>query len=235
MSLDSSLLYAPCPCGSGRKFKFCHYEQVRHDLPPRPDPADVAEAVREFLRPEPSKENLAAEEALSDRGFDALVLTDDVPESRNLPDPEERAAFEKLLRELADLEPGTEKWDRTREEFRSTWERHPDFFRSGFDYAAMLEEEGRLAEARAVLEKILAAHPEYGFAQAARVRLALREGDVALAWRLVDSYRPRGRMHGEEYLAWLRAVQAYCEAVDDEEAAENTAEGIKRIEEEFAR
>ena len=44
--IDQSILYAECPCGSGKKFKFCCYPNIRSDLPRDPTRADVTEAIR---------------------------------------------------------------------------------------------------------------------------------------------------------------------------------------------
>jgi len=34
MKIDGNILYAPCPCGSGKKFKFCCMQTVRGYHPP---------------------------------------------------------------------------------------------------------------------------------------------------------------------------------------------------------
>ena len=44
--IDQSILYAECPCGSGKKFKFCCYPSIRNDLPRDPTRAEVTEAIR---------------------------------------------------------------------------------------------------------------------------------------------------------------------------------------------
>ena len=46
MKIDSTILYGSCPCGSGRKFKFCCLPIVRDELSNNPDAAEVVEAVR---------------------------------------------------------------------------------------------------------------------------------------------------------------------------------------------
>lgn len=51
MRMSSSILYAQCPCGSGKKFKFCHYDAVRNYLPDDPTPSDVTEEVRRTMQP----------------------------------------------------------------------------------------------------------------------------------------------------------------------------------------
>ena len=44
--IDHDILYAECPCGSGKKFKFCCYPSIRDDLPRDPTRTDVTDAIR---------------------------------------------------------------------------------------------------------------------------------------------------------------------------------------------
>ena len=44
--IDQNILYSECPCGSGKKFKFCCYPTIRDDLPRDPTRADVTDAIR---------------------------------------------------------------------------------------------------------------------------------------------------------------------------------------------
>lgn len=44
--IDQNTLYSECPCGSGKKFKFCCYPAVRSELPVDPSRTDVIEAIR---------------------------------------------------------------------------------------------------------------------------------------------------------------------------------------------
>ena len=44
--IDQDILYSECPCGSGKKFKFCCYQSIRDDLPRDPTRADVTDAIR---------------------------------------------------------------------------------------------------------------------------------------------------------------------------------------------
>ena len=44
--IDQNILYAECPCGSGKKFKFCCYPEVRGELPKDPSLSDVTMAIR---------------------------------------------------------------------------------------------------------------------------------------------------------------------------------------------
>lgn len=186
-----------------------------------------------YERRETSGGMLAVQKIMADFGYDTVALSREVPASWNLPDPKERAAYEGILRETGRAKPGTEKWNKARDAVKALLDRHPDFFRARFNYAAMLEREDRMDEARALLDEVLSAHPDYAFARAARLRQALRDGDLALAGRLVEDFRPPVRMHAQEYLAWLRALWAYYGKTGDKDRAENTAESIARIEEAF--
>ena len=51
MSISPSILYAPCPCGSGKKFNFCHLDEVRDSLRDDPTQSDVTTAVRKAMQP----------------------------------------------------------------------------------------------------------------------------------------------------------------------------------------
>ena len=51
MAIPHSILYAPCPCGNGKKLKFCHYEAVRNELYDDPSPSEVTMAVRRAMQP----------------------------------------------------------------------------------------------------------------------------------------------------------------------------------------
>ena len=44
--IDQNILYSECPCGSGKKFKFCCYPVVRDELPRNPSRSDVTDAIR---------------------------------------------------------------------------------------------------------------------------------------------------------------------------------------------
>jgi tetratricopeptide (TPR) repeat protein len=186
-----------------------------------------------FDRRETSGGMIAVSKMMADFGYDTVTLSREVPASWNLPDPKEQAAYEEILRKTERAKPGTEKWNKARDAVKAVLDRHPDFFRAQFNYAAMLEREDRMDEARAILDEVVSAHPDYAFARAARLRLALRDGDMALAARLAADYRPPARMHAQEYLAWLRVLLLYYGKTGEKEKAENTADAIERIEEEF--
>ena len=51
MKIDGNILYAPCPCGSGKKFKFCCMQTVRDYLPDNPTQAEVTTEVRKAMQP----------------------------------------------------------------------------------------------------------------------------------------------------------------------------------------
>lgn len=49
MKIEHDLLYMDCPCGSGKKFKFCCLEKVRKMLPAEPDKGDIVTAIRKEM------------------------------------------------------------------------------------------------------------------------------------------------------------------------------------------
>lgn len=51
MRIDSSILYSPCPCGSGKKFKFCCLEVVKNSLGDWPTMSEITQVVRTFQHP----------------------------------------------------------------------------------------------------------------------------------------------------------------------------------------
>ena len=60
MKIDADVLYSPCPCGSGLKFKFCCLPKVRDTLPSDATAVKVVEAVRAL--PGNSKAKYAGED-----------------------------------------------------------------------------------------------------------------------------------------------------------------------------
>jgi len=51
MRIDQDILYAPCPCGSGKKFKFCCFEKVRDELHDNPTVEEVRSVARDMFAP----------------------------------------------------------------------------------------------------------------------------------------------------------------------------------------
>lgn len=49
--MDSEALYSPCPCGSGKKFKFCCWPELRAELPREATLADAACKIRAKKEP----------------------------------------------------------------------------------------------------------------------------------------------------------------------------------------
>lgn len=45
--IDQNILYSECPCGSGKKFKFCCYPSIRSELPPNPTRTEVVDTIRQ--------------------------------------------------------------------------------------------------------------------------------------------------------------------------------------------
>ena len=53
MKIDSAILYGPCPCGSGKKFKFCCLPEVRDGrfaVPSEISPEDCAIPLKTEMR-----------------------------------------------------------------------------------------------------------------------------------------------------------------------------------------
>ena len=63
--IDQNILYSECPCGSGKKFKFCCYPVVRDELPRNPSRSDVTDAIR----------RKSAEKRMAERK-DGIVIAD---------------------------------------------------------------------------------------------------------------------------------------------------------------
>lgn len=150
-----------------------------------------------------------------------------------LDDPGDEALFRQAGADWRAGKPGDKLWERAKRTYRSLLETHPDFYRAEFNLAAMSEQEGLLEEADVLLAKVAAEHPEYAFAQAALVRRALQQGDVARAGRIVETCKLPTVMNPIEYRAWLRAAQLYYEKVGDDVRAGNTADAIEEIEKAF--
>lgn len=79
MKIDSNILYGPCPCGSGKKFKFCCLPEVRGELSDDADAAEVVEVVRTRKLgvmnafKGHSVHEIEAAERIGDRGADAVA------------------------------------------------------------------------------------------------------------------------------------------------------------------
>lgn len=169
----------------------------------------------------------------ADPGHECRRLDMEVVPGGELDDPEDDALFRQAGADWRAGKPGGKRWERAKRAYRKILKRHPDFFRAEFNLAAMSEQEGHLEEADVLLAKVAAEHPEYAFAQAALVRRALQQGDVARAGRIVETCKLPTVMNPIEYRAWLRAARLYYEKVGDDVRAGNTADAIKEIEKAF--
>lgn len=78
MKINNEILYSSCPCGSGKKFKFCCFPKVRDELPDNALMADVVESVRSLengireIFKEYSDETVAEAERLGDLGAEEM-------------------------------------------------------------------------------------------------------------------------------------------------------------------
>lgn len=135
MRIDSDLLYTECPCGSGKRFKFCHWPQAREKLgkmalddEERPVREVVREVVLQLLKP---------------RG---IIL-----------DAEAVGGQEELTAMEAGWAPHLiGDWKAARAGYRSVREEHPEYWPAWNAEAFMLwkggDAEGALAAQRAALE-----------------------------------------------------------------------------------
>ena len=184
------------------------------------------------LPPDSSGDETAAPEIPADKRFDAVMLDPSVEPGEKL-EGKERKLFLEAIENWQTARFLSAKWTKARNVFKSLWLRHPDFFRAGFNYANMLRDEGDVETARDIIVQIASEHPEYAYAQAALVRMALVAKDYAEAQRLVEAYRPPVRMHPVEYRAWLRTKLDFYKSTRDETAAANTSAAIAEIEQAF--
>ena len=85
MKIDSSILYMPCPCGSGSKFKFCCWPKYRDQLDGDMPRAEIVQTVRCEKAGVYSRSRRNPEAAqLSDQGHDALMDDTDVDAAKEL-------------------------------------------------------------------------------------------------------------------------------------------------------
>ena len=89
MKIDHDILYAQCPCGSGKKFKFCCYPSVRDQLPGNPGMEDVSARVKGAFWP-----------FSDDPGVDKVT---DLPALRKARAAKESMAKARTLAEAAEL------------------------------------------------------------------------------------------------------------------------------------
>ena len=73
MKINSTILYAPCPCGSGNKFKFCCLEKVRDELPFDPTQSQVTEIVRRAMMPGGKMNGVDFDDKESSEAYDLMI------------------------------------------------------------------------------------------------------------------------------------------------------------------
>ncbi|MBR4188351.1 MAG: hypothetical protein IKQ55_00120 [Kiritimatiellae bacterium] len=159
MSLDSEILYMPCPCGSGSKFKFCCWKKYRDRIDDSMTRARVVQAVRcensGVYAPRPNRE---AQE-LSDEAREMLIEDHDTEKAME------------LLRKAAELDPEDAsiwnnaaicEWEAGHAEAAAEWQRQgiekANSYRNTFGFASMaiyLHALGRDDEAAGWLERAL--------------------------------------------------------------------------------
>lgn len=152
MKIDSAVLYAQCPCGSGKKFKFCCFEKVRNRLCDWPTQSDVTLEVRKAMQPYGMVNGI---DPIEDR--EAIGLLRDGIE----------------LRETGELNEAIDLFRRSREmkpRLYTSWNNEAQclWFLGKFDEAAKCQEEGLALSSDA---------NSFGWAQLAEMRYFLGDGD----------------------------------------------------------
>ena len=69
MKIDSDMLYGPCPCGSGKKFKFCCWQKCRDSINPDMTRAEVVQTVRCEAAGVYKRTDVAEADELLDKGM----------------------------------------------------------------------------------------------------------------------------------------------------------------------
>lgn len=97
----------------------------------------------------------------------------------------------------------------------------------------MLLKSGEALEGLRTIVKVADEHPDYGFANAAVLSLAVNTGDMERAREILRRVRLPRRIDPREYLIWLRAQHQYLAAIGKADLARNVEQMIRRIEREF--
>jgi type IV pilus assembly protein PilF len=118
---------------------------------------------------------------------------------------------------LGRLARSQDRWQEAEGHFREALKRAPDYTPAGLALARLLEERGRLSDARGVVGRLLEHVPGSGRAQLLAGELALEAGEVDAARR----YFRKAARQGEEGAASGRARERLRELQDPE--AENEA------------
>ena len=69
MKIDSDMLYGPCPCGSGKKFKFCCWQKCRDSINQDMTRAEVVQTVRCEAAGVYKRTDVAEADELLDKGM----------------------------------------------------------------------------------------------------------------------------------------------------------------------
>lgn len=129
--------------------------------------------------------------------------------------------------------PRTQKWRKACQMFKDIYNRNPDFYRAGINYAGMLEKDGLLEEARPIVEKIYADHPQYAFGAASALRMAMKDGDMEKAEKITEDFRFPAMVHPKEYMSWQYAFADYLEMIGDKRRLANVKDAINRVREAY--
>ena len=91
MKIDSDMLYGPCPCGSGKKFKFCCWQKCRDSINSDMTRAEIVQIVR----CEAARANLAASDVRGNAVDDEDCVEEEVPKGVTAEKDDENTFFPK--------------------------------------------------------------------------------------------------------------------------------------------
>ena len=128
---------------------------------------------------------------------------------------------------------GTKRFAKAKAELEALLERYPDHYRLQFNYASVLDRIGNRDEAIQIIEKIAAEHPQYVYAHAALIDIALVKGDLAKAGEVYGRFVLPNHIHPVELRAWYTTVLRYAKAAGLKKDAKFALENLKMIEKHF--
>lgn len=147
----------------------------------------------------------------------------------DLMDKETTKIFARATKAIATSRPGTKRFSKAREDLENLLKRYPDHYRLEFNYATALERAGECEEAIQRIEKIAAEHPQYVFAHAALIDIALAMGDIARAGEVYKAFRQPKHIHPEELRAWCNTALRYATAAGLKDEAKYIRDNLKQL------
>ena len=144
-------------------------------------------------------------------------------------DKESTKIFARATKAIATFRPGTRRFSKGREDLENLLKRYPDHYRLEFNYATALERAGEREKAVQLIEKIADEHPQYAFAHAALIDIALAMGDIARAREVYEAFRQPEHIHPEELRAWCNTALRYATAAGLKDEAKYFRDNLKQL------